>query len=52
MTLHRLDLWKQAQIHVLGRPDWLFIKLHCHGMDPTQKDAVIGEAFRNFLVHW
>ncbi|MGB8011660.1 MAG: hypothetical protein WCF68_08605 [Terriglobales bacterium] len=49
-TLHRLDLWKQAQIHVLGRPDWLFIKLHCHGMDPTQKDSVIGEGFRNFLA--
>jgi hypothetical protein len=49
MTLHRLSLWKQAQIQVQGRPDWLFIKLHCHSMDPTQKDAVIGEPFRNFL---
>lgn len=49
MTLHRLSLWKQAQIHVQGRPDWLFIKLHCHSMDPTQKDALIGETFRNFL---
>ncbi|MGA2423169.1 MAG: hypothetical protein ABSG07_04130 [Terriglobales bacterium] len=49
-TLHRLSLWKQAQVRVLGRPDWLFIKLHCHSMDPTQKDAVIGESFRNFLA--
>jgi len=49
-SLHRLALWKQAQIRVLGRPDWLFIKLHCHGMDPTQKDAVIGESFRRFLA--
>ena len=47
-TLHRLSLWKQAQVRVLGRPDWLFIKLHCHSMDPTQKDAVIGDSFRNF----
>ena len=49
-TMHRLSLWKQAQICVLGRPDWLFIKLHCHSMDPTQKDAVIGDSFRNFLA--
>jgi len=49
MTLERLALWKQARIHVAGRPDWLFIKLHCHSMDPTQEDAVIGEQFQKFL---
>src|SRR5208283_3365325 len=49
-SLQRLSLWKQAQVRVLGRPDWLFIKLHCHSMDPTQQDAVIGESFRNFLA--
>jgi hypothetical protein len=49
-TIRRLALWKQAQVRVLGRPDWLFIKLHCHSMDPTQKDAVIGDSFRNFLA--
>jgi len=48
-TLHRLSLWKQARVHVEGRPDWLFIKLHCHSMDPTQKDALIGDSFRKFL---
>ena len=49
MNLDRLALWKKARIHVAGRPDWLFIKLHCHSMDPTQKDAVIGDLFRKFL---
>jgi len=49
MTLHRLQLWKQAHVHVAGRPDWIFIKLHCHGMNPTQHDMVLGEAFRGFL---
>jgi hypothetical protein len=49
MSLGRLARWKQARISVQGRPDWLFIKVHCHGMDPTQKDAVVGEGFRNFL---
>jgi hypothetical protein len=49
-TLHRLSLWKRAQVRVQGRPDWLFIKLFCHGMDPTQQDAVIGDSFRAFLA--
>ena len=48
-SLHRLSLWKQASVQVQGRPDWLFIKLHCHSMEPTQKDAVIGDSFRRFL---
>ncbi len=49
MSLDRLTLWKQARIHVAGRPDWLFIKLHCHSMDPTQEDVVVGDPFRKFL---
>jgi hypothetical protein len=49
LSLPRLRLWKQAAISVRGRPDWLFIKLHCHGMDPTQQDAVIGTPMREFL---
>jgi hypothetical protein len=49
MSLRRLAFWKKAQVHVAGRPDWLFIKLHCHSMDPTQREAVIGSAFRSFL---
>jgi hypothetical protein len=47
--LYRLGLWKQARIRVEGRPDWLFIKLHCHSMDPTQRAAVIGEPAQQFL---
>ena len=49
-TMRRFSLWKKARIQVAGRPDWIFIKLHCHSMDPTQKDAVIGERFRAFLA--
>jgi hypothetical protein len=49
LSISRLRLWKQAAISVGGKPDWLFIKLHCHSMDPTQRDAVVGEPMRNFL---
>lgn len=48
-SLSRLRLWRRATISVQGRPDWLFLKLHCHSMDPNQEDAVLGGAFRNFL---
>lgn len=48
-TLQRLQLWKRAAIRVDGQPDWLFIKLHCHGMDPTQHDAVLGASMQKFL---
>jgi hypothetical protein len=47
--LSRLRLWKRAGICVQGRPDWVFIKLHCHGMDPTQKAAVLGQPTQDFL---
>ncbi len=48
-TLYRLQLWKRAAICVEGRPDWLFIKLQCHGMDPRDKEAVLGELLQGFL---
>jgi hypothetical protein len=48
-SLHRLSNWKRAAISVRGRPDWLFIKLHCHGMDPRHEDAVMGVPMREFL---
>ncbi|MFZ1132957.1 MAG: hypothetical protein WBV31_11925 [Terriglobales bacterium] len=49
-TMHRFSLWKQAQVRVAGGPDWLFIKLFCHSMNPAQKDSVIGDSFRDFLA--
>ncbi len=49
LSIRRLGLWKRAAVRVLGRPDWLFIKLHAHGMDPLQKESVVGAPMRNFL---
>jgi len=48
-TMRRLRLWRQAAITVRGRPDWIFVKLHCHGMDPRDKAAMLGEPMRAFL---
>jgi hypothetical protein len=32
----RLDYWLNAGVHVQGRPEWLFIKLHTHGMQSRE----------------
>jgi len=48
-SLHRLNLWKRASIAVKGKPDWLFIKLHCHGMDSTHEKATLGSGMQSFL---
>jgi len=48
-TLQRLRLWQEAAITVRGRPDWLFIKLHCHGMTSRDEPAMFGTSIQDFL---
>jgi hypothetical protein len=48
-TLARLDRWRNARIGVLGRPDWVFIKLYCHGFFDADQPSVIGSTMREFL---
>jgi hypothetical protein len=48
-SLRRLELWKKAAISVQHRPDWVFIKLHCHSMDPAQRESVMGGHMQTFL---
>jgi len=48
-TPDRLRLWQRAAISVAGRPDWIFIKLHCHGMDPGDEEAMLGASHQRFL---
>lgn len=31
ITQDRIDLWIKQYIHVRGRPDWVFVKVYCHG---------------------
>jgi hypothetical protein len=49
-SLRRLTLWKEAAITVAGRPDWLFIKLHTHGMDPVDSENVLRAPMQQFLA--
>jgi hypothetical protein len=47
--LRRLKFWKKAAISIQHRPDWFFIKLHTHSMDPSGKDSVMGASWQSFL---
>ncbi|MGC2254765.1 MAG: hypothetical protein WA563_09500 [Candidatus Acidiferrales bacterium] len=49
MTMNRFRLWQRAAIGVKGRPDWIFVKLHCHGMDPRDAEAMYGTPRQVFL---
>lgn len=33
----RIAYWQRAHIHVTGRPEWVFIKLHTHGMQSREE---------------
>jgi hypothetical protein len=39
----RIRTWLDCHVHVRGRPEWLFIKLHTHGAIESDFDALFGE---------
>lgn len=47
----RMRLWLRQHIHVLGRPEWFFIKLHAHGAPPPNSGVFLGEPYREFHRH-
>jgi hypothetical protein len=47
-SLSRFDLWRRAGIHVAGRPNWLFVKLHTHGCKTGNSDMLLGEPMQQF----
>ncbi len=44
----RMQLWLKTGIHVLGRPNWLFVKLHTHGCKPGNIDTLLGAQTQQF----
>jgi hypothetical protein len=42
-TKERIDLWVQQNIHVAGRPEWVFVKVHTHGAVPSSSRLFLGE---------
>ena len=45
-TPDRVRLWARTGIHVTGRPEWVFVKLHAHGCMPANGDVLLGEAMK------
>ncbi len=49
MNIARVKRWISADVTVQGRPEWVFIKLHCHGFFDHDLSACIGEDARRFF---
>jgi hypothetical protein len=47
-TLERLPAWIKSRIQVPTRPDWYFIKLHCHGAPEDAHDVLLGRPMAMF----
>jgi hypothetical protein len=50
----RLDAWTRANVHVAGRPEWIFVKLHTHGMQSREAllGAGLGPLFEAMQGRW
>ncbi len=47
-TRLRLELWLDLNVHVEGRPEWIFAKLHSHGGIPRNMDMLLGDTMHRF----
>jgi hypothetical protein len=47
----RADLWVRQGIHVKGRPEWVFVKLHAHGCSEKNMPALLGPAMDQTLSY-
>jgi hypothetical protein len=45
-TRKRLRTWIAQGVHVAGRPEWVFVKLHTHGAPDDQAESLLGPAGR------
>ncbi|MBI5055383.1 MAG: hypothetical protein HZB61_02015 [Nitrospirae bacterium] len=51
-TESRVDLWIDTNIHIPGRPDWIFVKLFTHGCVNEDLDTLLGpsvDSMHNYL---
>ena len=40
---NRINMWINANIHVKGRPEWVFVKIHTHGTQERDMETILGE---------
>lgn len=47
----RIDSWIRTGIGVVGRPEWIFVKIHTHGTQEPDMPILLGEPTRRMLAH-
>jgi hypothetical protein len=50
LDMQRFNLWRSARIGVSGRPDWIFVKLFCHGFFDGDQPSLVGDRMREFWM--
>ncbi len=50
-VLERFAAWQRIRVHVTGRPEWLVVKLHTHGLDGRSAGGVTGATARAFYLN-
>lgn len=48
----RVDDWVSTGVHVEGRPEWVFVKIHTHGTQEADMDTLLGaptDAMHDYL---
>jgi hypothetical protein len=50
-TPERIDSWVRTGIHVLGRPEWTFVKVHTHGAADVTLAGLLGDGFEVLFSH-
>lgn len=50
-TAARVDAWVETGIHVQGRPEWVFVKVHTHGTQEQDMDTLLGTAADAMYSH-
>lgn len=43
-THDRIDLWARTAIHIKGKPEWRFVKVHTHGTQEEDIDTLLGQS--------
>ena len=50
LDIARFERWMSANVTVTNRPEWVFVKLYCHGFFDYDQSASIGEDARRFFT--
>jgi hypothetical protein len=45
----RVNGWVRRRVHVRGRPEWIFVKLHTHGAQERNFEPLLGAPFEEML---